>query len=182
MADRNTVMINFRLNLSKREDKEIYDYLRQFDSPDFKAVLKGGKSNFIKTVLLSFIRGEKQEQKAAQTLAEQKAQNEELEEKLGAKLGAKLEECRKTLLQALPELVEKVVIETLESKMVVSNNLAAVLQAAVESCVPDTTSGAGTAESVKAVTAVADDLESIGVLPQVSDKLPDEALDYFSGL
>lgn len=178
MANMNTAMINFRLNLSKREDKEIYDYLRQFDSPDFKAVLKGGKSNFIKTVLLSFIRGEKQEQKAAQTLAEQKAQNEELEEKLGAKL----EECRKTLLQALPELVEKVVIETLESKMVVGNDLAAVLQTAVESCVSDTTLGAGTAESVKAVTAVTDDLESIGALPQVSDKLPDEALDYFSGL
>lgn len=178
MADRNTVMINFRLNLSKREDKEIYDYLRQFDSPDFKAVLKGGKSNFIKTVLRSFIRGEKQEQKAAKTLAEQKAQNEELEEKLGAKL----EECRKTLLQALPELVEKVVIETLESKMVVGNDLAAVLQTAAESCVSDTTLGAGTAESVKAVRAVTDDLESTGVLPQVSDKLPDEALDYFSGL
>ena len=134
MANMNTAMINFRLNLSKREDKEIYDYLQQLDSPDFKAVLKGGKSNFIKTVLLSFIRGEKQEQKAAQTLAEQKAQNEELEEKLGAKL----EECRKTLLQALPELVEKVVIETLESKMVVGNDLAAVLQTAVESCVSDT--------------------------------------------
>lgn len=178
MADRNTVMINFRLNLSKREDKEIYNYLRQFDSPDFKAVLKGGKSNFIKTVLLSFIRGEKQEQKSAQTLAEQKAQNEELEERLGAKL----EECRKTLLQALPELVEKVVIETLESRMVVSNNLAAVLQTVVESCVSDTTLGARTAESVKAVRAVTDDLESTGVLPQISDKLPDEALDYFSGL
>lgn len=178
MANMNTAMINFRLNLSKREDKEIYDYLQQLDSPDFKAVLKGGKSNFIKTVLLSYIRGEKQEQKAVQTLAEQKAQNEELEEKLGAKL----EECRKTLLQALPELVEKVVIETLESKMVVGNDLAAVLQTAVESCVSDTTLGAGTAESVKAVTAVTDDLESIGALPQVSDKLPDEALDYFSGL
>lgn len=178
MANMNTAMINFRLNLSKREDKEIYDYLQQLDGPDFKAVLKGGKSNFIKTVLRSFIRGEKQEQKAAKTLAEQKAQNEELEEKLGAKL----EECRKTLLQALPELVEKVVIETLESKMVVGNDLAAVLQTAVESCVSDTTLGAGTAESVKAVTAVTDDLESIGALPQVSDKLPDEALDYFSGL
>lgn len=178
MADRNTVMINFRLNLSKREDKEIYNYLRQFDSPDFKAVLKGGKSNFIKKVLLSFIRGEKQEQKSAQTLAEQKAQNEELEERLGAKL----EECRKTLLQALPELVEKVVIETLESRMVVSNDLAAVLQTVVESCVSDTTLGARTAESVKAVRAVTDDLESTGVLPQISDKLPDEALDYFSGL
>lgn len=46
MADRDTAMINFRLNLSKREDKEIYDYLQNFDSPDFKAVLKGGKSNF----------------------------------------------------------------------------------------------------------------------------------------
>ena len=54
MADRDTAMINFRLNLSKREDKEIYDYLQNFDSPDFKAVLKGGRSNFIKMVLLSF--------------------------------------------------------------------------------------------------------------------------------
>jgi hypothetical protein len=178
MANMNTAMINFRLNLSKKEDKEIYDYIQQFDSREFKTVLKGGKSNFIKTVLLSYIRGIKQEQKAAKTLAEQKAQNEELEEKLGAKL----EECRKTLLQALPDLVEKVVIETLESKMVVSDDLAAVLQAAVASCVSDTTSGAETAESVKAVTAVADDLESTRVLPQVSDKLPDEALDYFLGL
>ncbi len=178
MANTNTAMINFRLNLSKREDKEIYDYIQQFDSQEFKAMLKGGKSNFIKTVLLSYIRGIKQEQKAAQTLAEQKAQNEELEEKLGAKL----EECRKTLLQALPDLVEKVVIEALENKMVVGDDLAAVLQTAVERCVSDTTSGTGTAESVKAVTAVAGDLESTGVLPQVSDKLPDEALDYFSGL
>ncbi len=174
MANTNTAMINFRLNLSKREDKEIYDYIQQFESQEFKAMLKGGKSNFIKTVLLSYIRGIKQEQKAAQTLAEQKAQNEELEEKL--------EECRKTLLQALPDLVEKVVIETLENKMVVGDDLAAVLQTAVERCVSDTTSGTGTAESVKAVTAVAGDLESTGVLPQVSDKLPDEALDYFSGL
>ena len=178
MANTNTAMINFRLNLSKREDKEIYDYIQQFDSQEFKAMLKGGKSNFIKTVLLSYIRGEKQEQKAAQTLAEQKAQSEELEEKLGEKL----EECRNTLLQALPDLVEKVVIETLESKMVVGDDLAAVLQTTIERCVSDTTSGTGTAESVKAVTAVAGNLESTGVLPQVSDKLPDEAFDYFSGL
>ncbi len=178
MANTNTAMINFRLNLSKREDKEIYDYIQQFDSQEFKAMLKGGKSNFIKTVLLSYIRGIKQEQKAAQTLAEQKAQSEELEEKLGEKL----EECRNTLLQALPDLVEKVVIETLESKMVVGDDLAAVLQTTIERCVSDTTSGTGTAESVKAVTAVAGNLESTGVLPQVSDKLPDEAFDYFSGL
>ncbi len=46
MADRNTAMINFRLNLSKKEDREIYDYIQQFDSPDFKTVLKGGKSKF----------------------------------------------------------------------------------------------------------------------------------------
>lgn len=178
MADRNTAMINFRLNLSKREDKEIYDYLQQFDSLDFKAALKGGKSNFIKTVLLSFIRGEKQEQKAAKALAEQKAQNEELAEMLGAKL----DESRKALLQALPELVDKAVLGALEGKVVVGDDLFAVLQTAVESCVSDTTSGTGTVESVKAVTTITDDLESTGVLPQISDKLPDEALDYFSRL
>ena len=83
MPDRNTAMINFRLNLLKNDDREIYDYIQQFDSQEFKALLKGGKSNFIKTVLLSYIRGIKQEQEAAKTLAEQKAQNEELEEMFG---------------------------------------------------------------------------------------------------
>lgn len=97
MADRDTAMINFRLNLSKREDKEIYDYLQNFDSPDFKAVLKGGKSNFIKMVLLSFIRKEKQEQEAIKALAERKAQNEELLEMIGARLDG----YQRTLLQAL---------------------------------------------------------------------------------
>lgn len=178
MADRNTAMINFRLNLSKKEDREIYDYIQQFDSPDFKTVLKGGKSNFIKTVLLSYIRGIKQEQEATKKLAEQKAQNEELAEMLGAKL----EESRKTLLQALPKLVEKVMLEALENKSVVGDDLAAALQNAVKSCVSNTTLGVRTAESGKAVTTVTDELEGAGVLPQVSDKLPDEAFDYFSGL
>ena len=178
MADRNTAMINFRLNLSKKEDREIYDYIQQFDSPDFKTVLKGGKSNFIKTVLLSYIRGIKQEQEAAKTLAEQKAQNEELEEMFGAKI----DESQKTLLQTLPELVEKVLLEVLKGKAVVGDDLVATLQTAIESCVSNTTLRVGNAESGKAVTTVTDELESAGVLPQVSDKLPDEAFDYFSGL
>lgn len=42
------------------------------------------KSNFIKTVLLSFIREEKQEQKAVKALAEQNTQNEEMAEMLKA--------------------------------------------------------------------------------------------------
>ena len=114
MADRDTAMINFRLNLSKREDKEIYDCLQNFDSPDFKAVLKGGRSNFIKMVLLSFIHNEKQEQEAIKALAERKAQNEELVEMIGARL----DENQRTLLQALPELVGKVVLEALKGKIV----------------------------------------------------------------
>ena len=164
MADRDTAMINFRLNLSKREDKEIYDYLQNFDSPDFKAVLKGGKSNFIKMVLLSFIRKEKQEQEAIKALAERKAQNEELLEMIGARL----DENQRTLLQALPELVEKVVLEALKGKIV----------AGVKN-------GAGDGDSVAdgIGTKVATEVEiDNGVLPQVTEELPDEALDYFSGL
>ena len=164
MADRDTAMINFRLNLSKREDKEIYDYLQNFDSPDFKAVLKGGKSNFIKMVLLSFIRKEKQEQEAIKALAERKAQNEELLEMIGARLDGN----QRTLLQALPELVEKVVLEALKGKIV----------AGVKN-------GAGDGDSVAdgIGTKVATEVEiDNGVLPQVTEELPDEALDYFSGL
>lgn len=164
MADRDTAMINFRLNLSKREDKEIYDYLQNFDSPDFKAVLKGGKSNFIKMVLLSFIHKEKQEQEAIKALAERKTQNEELVEMMGARL----DENQRTLLQALPEMVEKVVLEALKDKII----------AGVKN-------GAGDGDSVadgigtKVATEVVIDN---GALPQVTEELPDEALDYFSGL
>ena len=162
MADRDTAMINFRLNLSKREDEEIYDYLQNFDSSNFKAVLKGGKSNFIKMVLLSFIRKEKQE--AIKALAERKAQNEELLEIIGARL----DENQRTLLQALPELVEKVVLEALKGKIV----------AGVKN-------GAGDGDSVAdgIGTKVATEVEiDNGALPQVTEELPDEALDYFSGL
>ena len=164
MADRDTAMINFRLNLSKREDKEIYDYLQNFDSPDFKAVLKGGKSNFIKMVLLSFIHKEKQEQEAIKALAERKAQNEELVEMMGARL----DENQRTLLQALPELVGIVVLEALQGKII----------AGVKNGVGDgyfVTDNIGT----KVTTEVKIDN---GSLPQVTEELPDEALDYFSGL
>lgn len=167
MADRNTAMINIRLNLSKSEDREIYDYIQQFDSPEFKAVLKGGKSNFIKTVLLSFIRGEKQEQKAVKALAEQKAQNEELSETLGAKI----DESQRTLIQALPGLVEKVVLGALEGKMITDGT--AIKGAIANGNVLTETSG---------VTVSTEIENDIGTLPQVSEELPDDALDYFSGL
>lgn len=178
MSDRNSAMINFRLNLSKSEDREIYDYIQQFDSSDFKAVLKGGKSSFIKTVLLSYIHGIKQEQEATKKLAEQKAQNEELAEMLGAKI----DESQKTLLWALPELVEKVVLGALEGKVIAGTDLKTLLQ---------TVNVAGTTQKVesdrasaviKADTAVIDAAENIGILPQVSEELPDDALDYFSEL
>ena len=164
MADRDTAMINFRLNLSKREDKEIYDYLQNFDSPDFKAVLKGGKSNFIKMVLLSFIHKEKQEQEAIKALAERKTQNEELVEMMGARL----DENQRTLLQALPELVEKVVLEALKGKIV----------AGVKNGAGD---GDSVADGIGTKVATAVEIDN-GVLPQVTEELLDEALDYFSGL
>ena len=164
MADRDTAMINFRLNLSKREDKEIYDYLQNFDSSNFKAVLKGGKSNFSKMVLLSFIRKEKQDQEAIKALAERKAQNEELLEMIGARLDGN----QRTLLQALPELVEKVVLEALKGKIV----------AGVKNCAGD---GDSVADGIGTKVATEVEIDN-GALPQVTEELPDEALDYFSGL
>ncbi len=168
MADRDTAMVNFRLNLSKKEDREIYDYLCKFDSPDFKAVLKGGKSNFIKTVLLSFIRKEKQEQKVANALAERKAQNEELAELLGAKL----DESQRALLQALPKLLEKVVLGALEGKVVTDDT-------AIKGVIASSNTVAENSNDVEGSAKAGDDT---GVLPQVSEELLDEAFDYFSGL
>lgn len=115
-------------------------------------------------VLLSFIRKEKQEQEAIKALAEKKAQNEKLVEMIGARLDGN----QRTLLQALPELVEKVVLEVLKGKIV----------AGVKN-------GAGDGDSVAdgIGTKVATEVEiDNGALPQVTEELPDEALDYFSGL
>lgn len=179
MADRNTAMINFRLNFLKNDDREIYNYIQQFESPEFKAVLKGGKSYFIKSVLLSYIRGIKQEQEAAKTLAEQKVQNE----KLAEMLGAKLEESQKALIQALPELVEKVLLETFEGRVVAGTDLKALSQTvkSVAETTPEVESDRATA-AVKDAMSVIDAAENTGILPQVSEELPDDVLDYFSGL
>lgn len=107
-----------------------------------------------------------------------KAQNEELAEMLGAKI----DESQKTLLWALPELVEKVVLGALEGKVIAGTDLKTLLQ---------TVNVAGTTQKVesdrasaviKADTAVIDATENIGILPQVSEELPDDALDYFSEL
>lgn len=179
MSDRNTAIINFRLNLLKNNDREIYDYIQQFESPEFKAALKGGKSNFIKTVLLSYIHGMKQEQEAAKALAEQKAQNEELAEMLGARI----DESQRTLFQTLPELVEKVVLGALEDKVVVGDDLKALLQTVKSAAgtTPEVESDRATAAVKNAMSVIAA-TENTGILPQVSEELPDDALDYFSGL
>jgi len=82
----------------------------------------------------------------------------------------------------LPELVEKFLVGALEGKVIAGTDLKTLLQ---------TVNVAGTTQKVesdrasaviKADTAVIDVAENIGILPQVSNELPDDALDYFSGL
>lgn len=83
-------------------------------------------------------------------------------------MGTRLDENQRTLLQVLPELVGKVVLEALKGKIV----------AGVKN-------GAGDGDTVAdgIGTKVATEVENDnGALPQVTEELPDEALDYFSGL
>ena len=129
--------------------------------------------------MLSYIRGIKQEQEATKALAEQKAQNQELAQMLGAKL----EENQKTLLQTLPELMENVVLGVLGGKVVIGTDLNALLQTAksVAGTNLEVESDRATV-AIKADTTVIDVAEYTGILPQVSEELPDEAFDYFSGL
>ncbi len=130
---------------------------------------------------MSYIRGIKQEQEATKELAEQKTQNEKLVEMIGAMLN----ESQGTLFQILPELVEKVVLGALEDKVVVGDDLATALQTVAGTCVANVTStaeGIKTTASINAVTTAADVTDKTGALPEVSEKLPDDALDYFSEL
>jgi hypothetical protein len=55
-ANDNFKIINFRLNLDKKEERELYDYLENIDKGGLKACY-GSKSGFIKEVLMAHMHG-----------------------------------------------------------------------------------------------------------------------------
>ncbi len=163
MTERDGVMVNFRLNLSKKSDREIHDYLKQFDTPEFKAILKSSKSNFIKNVLLDFIHRERKEQEAVKQMqVEQKLQN-------GIITGVEraLEQRENRLLQALPQMIEKSIYVAMvrqEISSVSSENHGDASQNGEEM--------KGVNETKKAIQTKECEL------PEVADELPMEAFDF----
>lgn len=163
MAERDNVMINFRLNLSKKSDREIYDYLKQFDTPEFKAILKSSKSNFIKNVLLDFIHRESKEQEAVKQMkVEQK-----LHDEIVAGVENALEQRHNNLFLVLPHMIEEAVY-------------AAMVRQEINVVSLDSRSSAErNLDNIKVVDKTKKVLQAKeSELPEVTDELPMEAFDF----
>jgi hypothetical protein len=52
----NFKIVNFRLNLEKKEEKELYDFLQSIDNGNLKSCY-GSKSGFIKEILIAHMHG-----------------------------------------------------------------------------------------------------------------------------
>ena len=52
----NYKIVNFRLNLEKKEEKELYDFLQSIDNGNLKSCY-GSKSGFIKEILIAHMHG-----------------------------------------------------------------------------------------------------------------------------
>lgn len=52
----NFKIVNFRLNLEKKEEKELYDFLQSIDGGNLKSCY-GSKSGFIKEILIAHMHG-----------------------------------------------------------------------------------------------------------------------------
>ena len=149
--------VSFRLNLEKRDEKEIYEYLESIDQGNQKQEL-GDKSKFLKMLVKEWIAGE-----VAREAAETKRQEEEIFQKtLLENLSHEVEKGNESLVKALPELIRAVVKEVLAD---------GAITVAPKS--PDETV-AFQKETEEVLTA--------GVLPESGAEIPDDAFDFIDNL
>ncbi|MEG0720144.1 MAG: hypothetical protein RR446_00020 [Lachnospiraceae bacterium] len=149
--------VSFRLNLEKRDEKEIYEYLESIDQGNQKQEL-GDKSKFLKMLVKEWIADE-----VAREAAETKRQEEEIFQKtLLENLSHEVEKGNESLVKELPELIRAVVKEVLAD---------GAITVAPKS--PDETV-AFQKETEEVLTA--------GVLPESGAEIPDDAFDFIDNL
>lgn len=149
--------VSFRLNLEKRDEKEIYEYLESIDQGNQKQEL-GDKSKFLKMLVKEWIADE-----VAREAAETKRQEEEIFQKtLLENLSHEVEKGNESLVKELTELIRAVVKEVLAD---------GAITVAPKS--PDETV-AFQKETEEVLTA--------GVLPESGAEIPDDAFDFIDNL
>lgn len=157
MARDSSKSVSFRLNLEKRDEKEIYEYLESIDQGNQKQEL-GDKSKFLKMLVKEWIADE-----VAREAAETKRQEEEIFQKtLLENLSHEVEKGNESLVKELPELIRAVVKEVLAD---------GAITVAPKS--PDETV-AFQKETEEVLTA--------GVLPESGAEIPDDAFDFIDNL
>ena len=157
MAKDSFKSVSFRLNLEKRDEKEIYEYLESIDQGNQKQEL-GDKSKFLKMLVKEWIADE-----VAREAAETKRQEEEIFQKtLLENLSHEVEKGNESLVKELPELIRAVVKEVLAD---------GAITVAPKS--PDETV-AFQKETEEVLTA--------GVLPESGAEIPDDAFDFIDNL
>lgn len=170
MAEKdNFQMVNFRLNLTKESEKELFEFLEEVDHGIYKERY-GNKSKFIKEILLDFIYDEKEMKKEIIENVEQQKQKDFLKV-----IENKFLKNNELLMQALPKILRDSIKELMDGK---------VFEIATENDnakqpIDYTELNIDVEEKVDKMDTLTD---SGGELPKEAEKLPEDAMNYFLGL
>ena len=170
-------MVNFRLNLEKTEEKEVFDFLEEIDHGTLKECY-GNKSSFIKRVLIEFLH----HKKAAKNQNISKEEVSQIEENFYQKLEVVMRSSKEELLCALPLAIKQVLEEVLATKVqdfdfhAGSNKVGMNANESIESA--DRITGGIGNETIH--NSVKENISA--VIPEETENLPEEAMSYFLGL
>lgn len=170
-------MVNFRLNLEKTEEKEVFDFLEEIDHGTLKECY-GNKSSFIKRVLIDFLH----RKKVAENKNISKEEVNQMEESFYQKLEVVMRSSKEELLYALPLTIKQMLEEVLATKVqdfdfhAGSNKVGMKANESIESA--DRITGGIGNETIH--NAGKENISA--VIPEETENLPEEAMSYFLGL
>lgn len=142
-------IVNFRLNLEKKEEKELYEFLQSIDNGNLKNCY-GSKSGFIKEILIAHMHGGAGSR----------------EENAGGAVGS--------------NVTGVVTAFTDEAR----EELKIVIKGAVQECLDalDKEAFGGFIGSTDKENAVITETDRAASVPQQTDDIPDDAMDYLKEL
>lgn len=175
-------MINFRLNLEKPEEKEIFDLLEEIDHGTLKECY-GNKSTFIKRLLMDFLH-DKKSGSNQNILKDKECQ---MEKNFQQRLEEVMRSSKEELLLALPVTIKPMLEEVITTRL---HGIEMQSGGDKVGTVPAETIGRANGTQDEKIDGMTGDgaiqnavkENASAVLPDETENLPEEALNYFLGL
>ncbi len=165
MANEDSRLISFRVNLSVEQDRVIYDFLSDLDDPDYKPFIKS-KSKLIKDVLYTFVTKGRKGLLGLEDNNSKKNSSENVEE--------------------TTKVIRDSVIDGLEEKIahLISTNVKTAIKDALEGKIISESDKFQSHNGSKEKMDYSSDgnVKEAELLPNTSNDMPDDVFDYLSNL